>query len=74
MTHTELLLADILERDRQILRRIAQAGDGGAAAVAELYDLFVAPPGKRSPSMTSPVYFSVSYPAFGFLLVLASSR
>jgi RNA polymerase sigma-70 factor, ECF subfamily len=32
--------ADILERDRQILERIAQAGETGAAAVAELYDAY----------------------------------
>src|SRR5258708_6322822 len=40
MTRSELLLADILERDRKIMQRIAQAGDAGAAAVAELYDVY----------------------------------
>jgi RNA polymerase sigma-70 factor (ECF subfamily) len=33
-------LADILERDRQILQRIGQPGDAGTAAVAELYDAY----------------------------------
>jgi RNA polymerase sigma-70 factor, ECF subfamily len=32
--------ADILERDRQIIERIGQAGETGVAAVAELYDAY----------------------------------
>jgi len=40
MSLPEPMLADILERDRQILRRIGQPGEGATTAVAELYDLY----------------------------------
>jgi RNA polymerase sigma-70 factor (ECF subfamily) len=40
MSLSDTLRADALERDRQIIARIGQSGEAGAAAVGELYDLY----------------------------------